>query len=820
MDNLIADVRHALRQLWHAPSFTIAAVAALALGIGVNTAIFSVVDAVLLQPVPFPDPDRLVFFETASAQGSGPGASPAKFAHWRRQTEVIQDAAAFNTGILNLTDGDLPEQLKSARASADTFKLFGAPIVRGRSFSAEEDAPKGPKVVLVSQGLWNRHYGASPDIVGKTISLSGEPYEVIGVVGQGFQFQDLGPQPDIWVPFQLDPESTDQGHYFRSAARLKPGVTLASAQARLKVSAEDFRAKFPRALDPKAWFTVETMQSALVNNARSTLWVMIGAVAFVLLIACANVAHLLLVRATTRKREIAIRAAVGAGRARLVRQLLTESVVLATLGGIFGLLIGTFGIKALLSVNRAGLPRIGVDGSGVSMDWRVVLFAVAATIGTGLLVGLIPALQASRVDLNTTIKESSSRSGSGFRQNKTRSILVVLEVALALVLLVGAGLLIRTSIALAAVNPGFDSTNVLTMRMSLSGPRFVTADGVDRLIRDGVERLGALPGVELASATCCVPLQGGYGLPLTIVGRPLTTGPYHGGGGWVTASPGYFDVFKIPVKRGRVFTERDDKAGLPVVVINEALAKQFWPNGDPLNDKLVIGRDVMREFSAEPERQIIGVVGDTHLGSLTTNPGPTMYIPQAQVPDAANALNVALTPMAWIVRTRTAPRSLSVQIQEQLRKATGLPVSDVETMDRLVALSVSRQRFNMLLMIVFAGAALLLASIGIYGLMAYSVEQRTQEIGIRIALGALASNVRRMVVMQGLRLTIVGVVIGVASAYGLAQLIQSILFGVKARDPLVFVGIPVVLAVVALIAVWLPALRASRVDPLTALRYE
>jgi putative ABC transport system permease protein len=820
MDNLIADVRHALRQLWHAPSFTIAAVAALALGIGVNTAIFSVVDAVLLRPVPFADPDRLVFFENTSPQGNGAAASPAKFAHWRQQTEVIQDSAAFNTGIMNLTDGEVPEQVKLGRLTADGFKLFGVPIIRGRSFSTAEDAPKGPKVVVISQGLWNRHYGGSPDVVGKTISLSGEQYEVIGVVGQGFHFEDLGPQPDVWVPFQLDPESTDQGHYFRSAARLKPGVTLEQAQAKLKLSAEDFKARFPRALQPNNGFTVETMRSALVNNARTTLWVMIGAVAFVLLIACANVANLLLVRATTRKREIAIRAAVGAGRGRLVRQMLTESIVLATLGGIFGLLIGTFGIRALLSVNRAGLPRVGIDGSAVSMDWRVVLFTVAATIGTGILIGLIPALQSSRVDLNTTIKESASRSGSGFRQNKTRSILVVVEVALALILLVGAGLLIRTSVALAAVDPGFDSTNVLTMRMSLSGPRFVTADGVDRLIRDGVERLRALPGVELASATCCVPLQGGYGLPMTIVGRPLTNGPYHGGGGWVTASAGYFEVFKIPVKRGRVFNERDDKAGLPVVVINEAMAKQFWPNGDPLNDKLVIGRGVMREFAGEPERQIIGVVGDTHLGNLTTNPGATMYIPQAQVPDAANALNVGLTPMAWIVRTRTAPGALSAQIQEQLRKATGLPVSDVETMDRVVSLSVSRQRFNMLLMIVFAGAALLLASIGIYGLMAYSVEQRTQEIGIRMALGALASSVRRMVVMQGLWLAIVGVVIGVASSYGLARLIQSILFGVKARDPLVFIGIPIVLTVVALIAVWLPAMRASRVDPLTALRYE
>jgi predicted permease len=820
MDNLFADVRHAFRQLWRAPSFTIAAVAALALGIGVNTAIFSVVDAVLLQPVPFPDPDRLVFFENTSPQGNGPAASPAKFAHWSKQTEVIQDPAAFNTGIMNLTDGEVPEQVKSARFSGNAFKLFGAPIIRGRSFSAEEDSPKGPKVVLISQALWNRHFGSSPDAIGKTISLSGEAYEVVGVVGQTFRFQDLGPQPDVWTPFQLDPETTDQGHYFRSAARLKPGVTLAAAQAKLKLSAEDFKAKFPRALQPNTGFTVETMQSALVNNARTTLWVMIGAVAFVLLIACANVANLLLVRATTRKREIAIRAAVGAGRGRLMRQMLTESIVLASLGGIFGLLIGTFGIRALLSVNRAGLPRIGLDGSGVSMDWRVALFTVAATIVTGLLIGLIPALQSSRVDLNTTIKESASRSGSGLRQNKTRSILVVVEVALALILLVGAGLLIRTSVALARVDPGFDSTNVLTMRMSLSGPRFVTADGVERLIRDGVERLGALPGVELASATCCVPLQGGYGLPMVIVGRPLTNGPYHGGGGWVTASPGYFEVFKIPVKRGRVFNERDDKAALPVVVINEAMAKQFWPNGDPLSDKLVIGRGVMREFAGEPERQIIGVVGDTHLGSLTTNPGPTMYIPQAQVTDAANALNVGLTPMAWIVRTRTAPVSMSAQIQEQLRKTTGLPVSDVETMDRVVGLSISRQRFNMLLMMVFAGAALLLASIGIYGLMAYSVEQRTQEIGIRMALGALASTVRRMVVMQGLRLAVVGVVIGLGAAYGLAKLIQTILFGVDARDPLVFVGIPIALAVVALVAVWLPAMRASRVDPLTALRYE
>ena len=819
METLVADIKHALRTLWRSPSFTVAAVSALALGIGVNTAIFSVVDAVLLKPVPFADPDRLVMFMNTSPQGSGPAASPAKFAKWRKETSVIQDAAAMGTGILNFTSGDVPEQLRSGRVSADFFKLLGAPVIRGRTFSAEEDLPRGPRVALISEGLWSRRFGSDPDMVGKAISLSGDPYIVIGIVGSNFHPEDLGPVPDVWTPFQLDPESVDQGHYFRAAARLKPGVPLEQAQARLKLAADEFRATFPNALQGNSSFSVERMRDAFVSNVRPTLLVLIGAVGFVLLIACANVANLLLVRATTRKREFAIRAAIGAGRGRIVRQLLTESVVLASIGGALGLLLGSIGIRALLSVNTAGLPRVGLNGARV-VDWRVLGFTALAALGTGILVGLIPAFQGSRADLNTTIKESAGRSGTGFRQNKARAALVVLEVALALVLLVGSALLIRTSLALGAVDPGFDTTNVLTMRMSLTGPRFVTSEGVERMVREGVERLRALPGVETASATCCVPLQGGYGLPMIIVGRPLTNGPFHGGGSWVTASPGYFDVFKIPVKRGRVFNERDDRASTPVVVINEAMAKQFWVTGDPLNDRLVIGRGVMREFRDEPERQIIGVVGDTHASGLNNNPQPTMFIPQAQVTDAANALNVGLTPVAWIVRTRVTPASLTAAVQEQLRQATGLPVSDVETMSRVVSTSISRQRFNMLLMTVFAGAALLLAAIGIYGLMAYSVEQRTQEIGIRLALGAESGHVRRMIVFQGMELAVAGVLIGVASAFGLSRFVAAFLFGVQARDPMIFVAIPVALSAVALVAVWLPALRASRVNPIEALRYE
>jgi predicted permease len=439
---------------------------------------------------------------------------------------------------------------------------------------------------------------------------------------------------------------------------------------------------------------------------------------------------------------------------------------------------------------------------------------------TGILFGLIPALQSARTDLSATLKEGGGRAGSGFRQNKARTVLVVTEVALALVLLIGSALLIRTAVALGNVDPGFDPSNVLTMRMSLTGPQYEKSEAVEQMVRAGIERLRSLPGVVDASATCCVPLQGGYGLPFQIVGRPLTDGPYHGGGGWVTISPGYFDVFKIPLKRGRFFNERDDGRGPAVVIINEAMARQYWPKGNPLDERIVIGRGVMREFAGESERQIVGIVGDTRDGGLNSEPQPTMYIPQAQVPDAANALNVRLTPIAWVVRTQSSPAAMSAAVQEQLRQTTGLPVATVRSMEEVVSLSTSRQRFNMWLMSVFGLAALLLAAIGIYGLMAYSVEQRRQEIGIRLALGAQATQVKNMVVFQGMRLAAVGVIVGVAGAFALSRLMNAFLYGVTARDPLVFAGVPVLLAFVAFLAVWVPARRASSVDATIALRYE
>ena len=820
METLLQDLRHSVRSLVRSPGFTLSAVAALALGIGSTTAIFSVVSTVLLKPAPFPESERIVWLQVVSPQGRNQGGSPAKFAYWSQQTDVVEDVAAFRNGLVNYTGGDVPEQLEWEQVSVDYFRLFGVPIVLGRAFTPEEDLPNGQKVVLISEQLWDRRFDRDPSVVGRTVSLSAEAHVVVGVVGNSFDFRDFGAAPDVWTPFQLDPNTDAQGHYFSVAGRLKPEVSLTQAQTTLEQSSLAYTERFPDTLGDDGVFGAEPIRDMLVRNVRTSLLVLMGAVGFVLLIACANVANLLLVRATGRKREIAIRTAIGAGRGRIVRQLLTESVVLSTAGGALGLALGVVGIRALLAINTARLPRVGEEGALVSIDWRVLVFALVVSVGTGVLFGLIPALQGSRADLGSTLKEGGGRTGSGFRQNKTRAVLVVGEVALALILLVGAALLIRTSLALSAVDPGFDATNVVTMRMSLTGPRFATAVGVEQLLRQGVDRVRAMPGVEHAAATCCVPLQGGFGLPFVISGRPLEDGPYHGGGGWTTVSDGFFEVFRIPTRRGRVFTDRDNSSAPPVVVINEAMANQFWPDGDPLADRITIGRGVMQAFADEPERQIIGVVADIRDGGINNDPRPVMYVPQGQLADGANALNLEIAPMGWIVRTQTNPQALSQAIQEELQMASGLPVSDIDTMDAVVSRSTSRQSFNMWLITVFGAAALLLAAIGIYGLMAYSVEQRTQEFGIRLALGAETGQVWTMVVMQGMRLVAVGVVVGLASAFGLSRLVASLLFGVETSDPATFVSVPVVLTLVALVAVVLPAGRASRIDPNLALRYE
>jgi putative ABC transport system permease protein len=818
MEFFLQDLKHSVRMFLNSPGFTMTAVLALALGVGANTAIFSLINTVLLKPVNFPDPERIVMFMNVSPQGSGPGASPVKFNFWRSQTQSFQDVAAWRFGVANYKAGDLPEQIQETQASADFFPLFGATTVYGRTFTKDEDLPGGRDVAVLAYGFWQNRFAADPKVIGKTITLSGTPHEIVGVAGPSLKIE-IDQPPDVYVPFRLDPYSTDQGNYFQVAGRLKPGVTMVAANEQLKAATEGFRKTYPNSLGPKGTFGVQPLGDVLVSGVRTLLWVLLGAVGFVLLIACANVANLLLARATARKREIAIRVAVGAGRGRIVRQLLTESVVLSMTGGVLGLVLGFAGIRGILSLNPGNIPRVGLQGNAVSMDFRVVLFTLVLSIATGILFGLFPALQASRTELSSTIKESTGRGGTSFRHNKARSLLVVTETALALILLIGAALLLRTFTALRSVNPGFESHNVLTLRMSLSGPRFVKTAGVDQLVRQGIERLKALPGVENAGATCCVPLEGGYGLPFIIVGRPLE-GASHGGGLYMIASPGYFDVFKIPILRGRAFSDQDGIGAPPVAVINQAMAKQFWTQGDPLADRIIIGKGVGPEFD-DPPRQIVGVVSDIRDTGLNNNPGPTMYIPQAQLPDGINALNARLSPLAWVVRTRVEPHTLIPAIQKELGDVSdGLALAPIRTMDEVVSRSTANTDFNTLVLTIFACTALLLAAIGIYGLMAYSVEQRTQEIGIRLALGAESESVRNMVIFQGMRLALVGVVIGVGSAFGLTKLIASLLYGVKARDPLVFVGVPVLLSLVALLAVWLPARRATRVSPMDALRCE
>jgi len=819
IEDVWRDLRFALRSLAKVPGFTAIAILVIAVGIGANTAVFSVINTVLLKPLTYPEPQSLVLLMNTGPQGTFPGANVPKFNIWHQQSSIFQFVAGYDTGGagLNLTGGTDPEQVQGVHVTSDYFRLFGAPILAGRTFSPAEDSPHGGHVVVLSYALWKRRFGGDPNVVGTNIHMDGQPYLIVGVVGRGFVTESPA---DLWLPFQFDLTSQDMAHYFFTAARLRPGITPQMANAQLKLAADQYRRTYPGALGPQDGFSVTSLQEVMVGDARTSLLVLLGAVSFVLLIACANVANLLLIRATARKRELATRSALGAGRGHIIRQLLTESLVISLSGGFLGLILGMLGVRLLLAVSPGSIPRVGEDGSAVTLDLNVLLFAFGVSVLTGILFGLIPAISASGSNLAAAFNESSSRSGVGFRSGKIRSILVISEMALALVLVIGAALLIRTFMKLQAVDPGFDTHKVVTMAMSISGERFQNTAGVAQMIRDGAERLNTVPGVTTTAAACCLPLQGGFGLPFDIVGRPNGNNPSTGGGGYLPVSWSYFDVFKVPILRGRNFTVHDDGAAPGVVIINEAMAKQYWPDGDPLKDRMQIAPNAGPVF-AEPPRQIIGVVGNTRDGGLNRDPAPTMYIPVAQMPDKETALNSRIAPLWWIVRTRVEPHTLVKSLTAALRDASGgLPVAHIRTMDEIVVVTTSRERFNMLLLTIFGSSALLMAAIGIYGLMAYSVQQRTQELGVRMALGAQASNIRNMVIRQGMVLAIIGVVLGIGGALWLTRFLASFLFGVQALDPLAFVATPVLLTAVALLAVWIPARRATRVSPMIALRFE
>jgi putative ABC transport system permease protein len=828
MNALLQDLRYGIRMLAKNPGFTVVAVLTLALGIGANTAIFTVVNAVLLRPLPYPEPDRIVQFMVNSPpwapSSSSNAAAIPEFMVWRELTQAFRDFAAYDSSSkgINLTGGDHPELLKAVRVSVDYFRLFGARVEVGRTFSPEEDRPGGPRLVVITDGLWRRRFGADRSLVGKAILLAGDPYVVIGVLGPGFASD---PPAEIWLPLQADPYNTNFSHDLRAAARLGPGITLEMAKAQMKPATEQFQRKFPAtkfaAIDLQESFTVELLRNAVVGDVRLALTVLLGAVSFVLLIASANIANLLLTRATGRRREMAIRAALGAGRRRIISQLLTESLLLSFGGGVLGFVLGYASVRALLAISPGDIPRIGSQGSAVTPDLRVLAFTLLISVFTGILVGFLPAFGASHADLSSTLNENGARSGAGLRQNKARSILVVAEMALSLVLLAGAALLIRTFVALRTVDPGVDAHNVLTIEMSLAGRRFEKTAAVAQLVREAKRRVESIPGVEALAATAIsLPLEGYVDGPFEVEGRPPKDGQSRYSAYNCVVSPRYFEVFRIPLLRGRVFTERDDTGAPGVVLINEAAARQFWPKSDPVGERIFVNKGMGPEFE-EPPRQIIGVVADVRDTGLTQEPQPILYLPVVQIPDSLIALGNSDTPIKWVVRTKVEPYSLRADIERELRIASGgLPVAHIRSMEQVRAESTARTNFNTTLLSIFAGLAMLLAAIGIYGVMSYAVGERVHEIGIRMALGARAGDVLSLVLRQGLSLALVGIAIGLFGATWLTEAMKSQLFGVSPNDPPTFAIVGVLLLVVATAATYIPARRATKVDPMVALRYE
>jgi putative ABC transport system permease protein len=818
LESLGQDIRLSARALRARPAFAAFVILTLALGIGATTAIFTVVDRVILEPVPYPHPDRMVTMVQGVGSNMGWPISIPEYLVWRNETRILEDTTAYGAvAPVNLLGGDHPEQLRAERVSANFFAFFGYQVVMGRTFTAEEDVPGGPPVVVMDHGFWQRRFASDPGIVGKVLDLDNTAYTVIGVLAP-LPPSDTG-TTDVFLPLQPDPNSTNQGVYLAAGGLLRPGVSVAEADAALKLATDRFRRRYPNTLGPQEVFAAVPFDELFVAGVKEELLIFLGAVGFVLLIACANVANLMLGRETGRQREIAIRVALGASQGRIIRQVLTEGVALSLVGGAVGLTLGYAGVRALLAINPGQLPWVGQHGGAVTLDWHVLLFALGISALAGALSGLIPAVKASHTNLASTMKEAGSRAGTGMRHNKTRSLLVVVEMALAMVLLAGAGLLIRTFQDLRSVDPGFQSQNVLEMDMSLTGARFQKTAAVAEVVREGQQRLDSLPGVVAAAASCCLPLEGGFGLPFNIEGRAPTGGPYSGGGAWRSVSPSYFCVFRIPLQRGRTFTVSDNGSSQPVVIINEAMAKQYWPKGGELGTRITIGKGLGPQY-AEPPREIVGVVGDVRDNGLNYKPVTTMYVPVAQVTDGMNALGNSLQPLIWVIRTRVAPLSLNHEIQQKLRLASGLPVGHVQTMEQVVAHSTEQDSFNMTLLVIFAGLALLLATVGIYGVLAYSVARRTQEIGIRMALGASPEQVWRTIAAQGMALALAGLTIGVGGGLALTRLLRSLLFGVKSWDPFAFAAAAVALAAVALLACIVPAFRASRIDPAVSLRYE
>jgi putative ABC transport system permease protein len=808
------DLRLACRALCAAPLVSVAAIVSLTVGIGANTAVFSVVNAILLKPAPFPEPDRLVLLGYTFSGASVPLVSETKLNVWKDQTTAWQDIGALRVRHVNVSDGTDAEQVVALQTTTDFFKVFGARAALGRTFTAAEDQPGGDRVAVLSDGFWKRRFGSDPRSVGTQLRVDGSLATIVGVLDASVDASIFNVDPDVWIPLQLDSNSTSHGPSLIAAGRLRQGVSGPVAQAQARLAGEAFRRRYPQVLGPNDTFTVAPFQEALVQRTRSSLLMFAGAVAFVLLIACANVANLALIRGSVREREIAIRAAIGASRWQIVRQLLTESLVLTSLGGGLGLVLGTVGIRALLTMNPSSLPRIGSEAGGVTADWRVLSFALVVSAMSALICGAWPALRVSRRDLNASLVGSGGRAGSTARERRVRSWLVVGELALALVLLVGATLLIRTFAALHHVDRGFDAHHVLTMRVALTDARLAKTEAVSAVVRTGVRRVLALPGVMRVAAARTLPLESDWRTSVRFPDRrsgdpaPLTS--------YRIVSPGYFDALNIPIVRGRDLTDRDQLGAPPVAIINQEMARRYWPDSDPLNDRIIAFPG--RVPDDEPARQIVGIAADIRDGmALDQEQQPVVYVPLTQLLDRESAAQAGS--LTWIVRTHAEPGPLARAIEREISAASGGdPVSSTRSMEEIAARAIAPTTFSMTVLIVFGGCALLLAGVGMYSVMAYAVQQRTYEIGVRLALGAGLHQVRNMVLLDGMKIACWSIVLGGPIAAALTGTLTAFLFGVRSHDLVTFTTAPAVLGVVAFTAVWIPARRSSRLNPADILR--
>ncbi len=818
MQNLWQDLRYGVRVLLKKPGFTLIAVFTLALGIGVNTAIFSVVNAVLLRPLPYHAPEQLVrVWGKNLRQGGQPlTASMPDYLDWRKENQVFEQIAAFSFvgGSGNLVGQfEGAERVTGLRVTANLFSLLGAEVALGRGFLPEDERAGAAPVILLSRRMWTSRFGSNPQIVGQAVTLSGKSFTVVGVMPAGFQHPGIGgANTDVWRPLVMDADQMRrEARHLQVLARLKPAINLRKAQAGMETLARSLEQQYPKT-NANYGVSLVPLHETVTGDAKPALNLLLAAVGFVLLIACANVANLLLSRAATRQREMAVRMALGAGRFRLIRQLLTESLLLAALGGAAGLLLALWGMDSLMALSADKLPR----GDQISIDGRVLAFTLAISLLTGLLFGLAPAFHASRLSLQESLKAGGVTTAAVFRRSRLRNFLVVSEVALALILLVGAGLLIRSFLFLQRVDPGLDPRHALTMRVAVPASKYPTGQRRVAFYKELLQRVEALPGVRSAGVATWLPLSGQHVTTrLTIEGRPAPPAGEELSTDYRVISPGYFRALGASLLKGRELSERDNGQASVAVVINEALAQHFWPTEDPLGKRVSIKTGQTDEVGQPVSCEVVGVIKDIKEFGPAAPPTPVIYGSYLQSPW------MEMETRELVVRTATDPLKLAAAVRNEVRALDGeVPAYNVSALDELLAGTTAQPRFSLILLSLFAAVAFALAIAGLYAVVAYSVAQRTYEIGIRVALGAQAGDVLKLVVGQGMKLAVSGVVLGLLGTFGLARLMKNLLFGVSATDPVTFVGVAVLLMLVALLACWIPARRATKVDPMIALRVE